>query len=148
MNPSPDPLFDFWATPTNRSSNVAHAYKNGAAICGSPLSPTKQRWDTPGFIGCKKCVRIWRKHKEEMESRKQTPVCPDCERPMKPKKSWGGELACYCLWDGRKPSNKQLMDMADDPGIYERRRAAARERMGLPINPAPDSGRRPTRQAT
>ena len=69
---------------------------------------------------------------EELE---ETMVCPDCERPMKPKKSWGGELACYCLWDGKKPSNKQLMDMVDDPGLYERKRAIVRERLGLPSCP-------------
>lgn len=66
-------------------------------------------------------------------------ICPDCERVMKPKKSWGGELACYCLWGGRKPSDKQLIDMADDPSIYERRRAIVRSERGLP-NPAPEEG--------
>jgi hypothetical protein len=59
-------------------------------------------------------------------------TCPDCERVMKPRKSWGGELACYCLWDGRMPSIKQLEAMADDPDLYERKRAIARERLGLP----------------
>ncbi len=64
------------------------------------------------------------------------PICPDCERPMKVKKSWGGEYACYCLWGGRCPSDKQLMDMVDDPGLYERRRAIIRHELGLPEVPA------------
>jgi len=58
-------------------------------------------------------------------------ICPDCEKLTKPKKSWGGMLACYCLWDGRKPSMKQLEELADDPGLYERKRAIMRERLGL-----------------
>lgn len=60
------------------------------------------------------------------------PICPDCERVMKPKKSWGGELACYCLWDGRAPSIAQLERLMDEPGLYERKRAIVRERLGLP----------------
>ena len=61
-------------------------------------------------------------------------TCPDCERVMKPRKSWGGELACYCLWDGRMLSIKQLEAMADDPDLYERKRAIVRERLGLPLD--------------
>lgn len=65
------------------------------------------------------------------EEIKKQYVCPDCEKPMKPKKSWGGELACYCLWDGRKPSMKQLEAIADYNSYYERKRAIMRERLGL-----------------
>lgn len=69
---------------------------------------------------------------EEIEEQE---ICPDCEKPMKAKKSWGGMLACYCLWDGRKPSMKQLESIADDDGYYERKRAIMRERMGLKDSP-------------
>jgi hypothetical protein len=61
-------------------------------------------------------------------------TCPDCERAMKPRKSWGGDLACYCLWYGRMPSINQLEAMADDPDLYERKRAIVRERLGLPLD--------------
>lgn len=51
-------MIDFWAFTTNKSSSAAHAYRNGQAICGSPLeaSPHSPRWPTPGCIGCKKCL--------------------------------------------------------------------------------------------
>lgn len=50
---------DFWAMTTTVSSSVAHAFKDGKAICGSPLQASPTRWDTPGYIGCKKCLKIW-----------------------------------------------------------------------------------------
>jgi hypothetical protein len=50
---------DFWAMTTNPSSSVAHAYKDGAAICGSPLLASLTRWETPGFNVCMKCRAIW-----------------------------------------------------------------------------------------
>lgn len=43
-------------------------------------------------------------------------TCPDCQKPLKPKKAWGGELACFCRWKGRVPSLAQLEAVADtDP---------------------------------
>ncbi len=56
---------DFWAMTTNTSSSAAHAYKGGKAICGSPLKASRQRWETPGCIGCKKCLKIWKALREE-----------------------------------------------------------------------------------
>ncbi len=49
---------DFWAVPSHKSSNAAHAYKDGKAVCGSPLEPSQQKWERPGIIGCKKCLKI------------------------------------------------------------------------------------------
>ena len=39
--------------------------------------------------------------------------CPDCGKPLRPKKSWGGLKACYCLWGGRRPSVAQIVAAAD-----------------------------------
>lgn len=51
---------DYWAFTTNHSSNAAHAYKDGKAICGAPLHASSQmRYPTPGYSGCKKCRKIW-----------------------------------------------------------------------------------------
>jgi len=49
--------------------------------------------------------------------------CPECGKPLKPKKSWGGLMACYCRWGGRRPSVNQIVASAD---AYEREQAAAR----------------------
>lgn len=35
--------------------------------------------------------------------------CPDCGRPLKAKKSWGGLMACYCRWNGRNPTTSQII---------------------------------------
>lgn len=49
---------DFWAVPMHKSSNAAHAYKSGKALCGSPLEPSPLKWDKPGYIACKKCLKV------------------------------------------------------------------------------------------
>ena len=49
---------DFWAVPSHKSSNAAHAYKDGKALCGSPLEASSLHWEAPGCLGCKKCKKI------------------------------------------------------------------------------------------
>lgn len=67
---SDDTTIDFWASNRNISSNALHAYKDGKAICGSPLEPSTPRFETPGCIGCKKCIKIWLKNKDEKKRKR------------------------------------------------------------------------------
>jgi hypothetical protein len=46
--------------------------------------------------------------------------CPDCGKTLKPKKSWGGLMACYCLFNGRKPSARQVERSLDESERKER----------------------------
>lgn len=48
-----------------------------------------------------------------LEPDKEPLHCPDCSKPLKPKKSMGGLMACFCLWGGRKPSVSQIMKSAE-----------------------------------
>jgi hypothetical protein len=48
----------YWAFTTNVSSNRWHAYRDGHAICGSPLRPVMSEaiQEFPGVhVACKKC---------------------------------------------------------------------------------------------
>lgn len=44
----------------------------------------------------------------------EQPTCPECGKPLKAKKSWGGLMACYCKWGGRKPSTNQIIEDAEN----------------------------------
>lgn len=50
---------EFWACGTALGSNVAHAYSKGRTACGSPQPPsTQSRWESPGCIACKGCLKV------------------------------------------------------------------------------------------
>lgn len=58
-----------------------------------------------------------------LETRNWTPDdpenCPECQMPMKPKKSWGGLMACYCRWGGKAPSAKQLEELPSEAELNQ-----------------------------
>lgn len=48
-----------------------------------------------------------------MKEKHDKETCPECGKPLESKKSWGGLMACYCQFGGKKPTTEQLVKKAD-----------------------------------
>lgn len=59
-----------------------------------------------------------RNMKDEHEKEK----CPDCGKPLRAKRSWGGLKACYCKFGGKKPTAKQVQELAEAEQLPASRR--------------------------